>query len=559
MRVTCAGELWWREWVRSRIADGSTRHLIVHLINPPAGEEIDADGSLLPPPATDVGVTVRVPRGQTLRQAIVLDPLRDDRAHPLRTNADQSSVHVTVPRVDRWTVVVFEFGGTFAVPRPVPRFTDPPEPAEVDAGRTDPPGAMSEGPLPPLDTPEGRVRRWLYETDTSYHNVMAVAVQDAGASNDRAQARLRGSVGSYWGRTSMGPFAPGRYVARARLKFIPDPDGPQQQDIVARLYLYETEENPAFETHAVSPEVESQWPVKQILDGQCHEYEIPFERNTIGPVSIIGYAWLPEPDDSEFFADHIVIEQRERYSDAKLAEMTPLARPEGLTVGGAPGLDIHVVKGLWWDTYRLPEALAAITTPDRISETWVNQDTAEAFPTRHEGLFGHDAVVLANADAQWLGYPGRRVLADFVSAGGGLVVLGGAYCFGEGNFTQTLLEEMLPVAVRDGADLERAPAPLALRPGAAGWATAGITPEQWAVQPTVLWRHRVMPRAGAEVALLAGDEPVLLGHAHGRGRVAVFTGTVHGETAAAELPFWEWDACPRLLANVIRWAAPTEG
>ena len=47
--------------------------------------------------------------------------------------------------------------------------------------------------------------------------------------------------------------------------------------------------------------------------------------------------------------------------------------------------------------------------------------------------------------------------------------------------------------------------------------------------------------------LLAGTEPVLFSSSYGKGRVAVFTGTVLGEPVGKEQPFWQWSGWPLLM------------
>jgi len=550
VEVSSAQPLWWKSWVRSRIADTSTRHLIVHLLNPPANDEIAAVDDLLSPPATDVTVSVVIPGGQTLRRVALLDPFRSDRAQALKPEVEGASAWVTVPRVDEWSMVVFEFGGAFKAPDAPPRFTEPPDAADIEAGRLETATAVSEGPLPP----EGGMLRWLYETDRGYWNVSATSVDDPEAANGIAQFRPAGHTHAGWGRSVMGPLPPGAYVGKIRAKAIPDPDGPQRQYMDGVLYLYETPDETPMRFYFPAEEAPNATG-RLIVDGQYHEYEVPFERRTLGAVGFIGRSQTPEPDGSAFFADHITIEQREQYSDTRLGELLPISAPAGLAVGGAPGLDALAVKGLWWETYQLSEVLAALAAPDRVGEVWASQAGIEGFPKEHADLYRYDVVILANVDAQWLGYEGRKVLSDFVAAGGGLVVLGGSHTFGQGHLTQTLLEPLLPVSLRDGPDLERAATPWPLRLGEATWATEGVAPEAWQSKPVVLWRHRATPHGGAAIAIRAGDEPVLVAQTSGNGRVAAFTGAVLGEPAAGELPFWQWEGWRTALANTIRWVA----
>ena len=66
----------------------------------------------------------------------------------------------------------------------------------------------------------------------------------------------------------------------------------------------------------------------------------------------------------------------------------------------------------------------------------------------------------------------------------------------------------------------------------------------------------VTPKSGKQILMKgAGDEPLLVGHSYGQGRVAVFTGTVLGEAPPGSRDFWETDQWPRELAKAIAWVA----
>jgi hypothetical protein len=81
----------------------------------------------------------------------------------------------------------------------------------------------------------------------------------------------------------------------------------------------------------------------------------------------------------------------------------------------------------------------------------------------------------------------------------------------------------------------------------------------WKQPPTVFYRHTIAPRAGA-TALLEGQggEPLLMGCDYGKGRVAVFSGTVLGEPGRGETAFWDSGAWPEILARTLCWVARKE-
>ena len=87
---------------------------------------------------------------------------------------------------------------------------------------------------------------------------------------------------------------------------------------------------------------------------------------------------------------------------------------------------------------------------------------------------------------------------------------------------------------------------------ASGWDQAA---DLWKDPACLYWRHIVKPKTGANVDLLAGNEPVLFSGGFGKGRVVVFTGTVLGEPVANEQPFWQWNGWPQVMGRMISWLA----
>ncbi|MBU0608308.1 MAG: hypothetical protein KKI08_10485, partial [Armatimonadetes bacterium] len=86
VEVTASQPLWWRSWVRSRVANATTRHLVVHLLNPPVDDAIATGDDLMPQPVRDVALRITVPKGQALRQVALLDPRHGDQPQILKTS-----------------------------------------------------------------------------------------------------------------------------------------------------------------------------------------------------------------------------------------------------------------------------------------------------------------------------------------------------------------------------------------------------------------------------------------------------------------------------------------
>ncbi|MHB9132613.1 MAG: glutamine amidotransferase [Armatimonadota bacterium] len=546
--------LWWQEWVKERVADAKTRHLIIHLINPPTADTIKQE-ALLSAPVTNITVKVKVPKGQTFTRAMLLNPLTGVTAQELSAKIKGEWAEIVVSRVDSWALVVAEFAGAFTLPAEMPRYSEPPDPVKVAAARQGAGVAPGSDPMRPEATLAKKVTtEWVYETDTGYNSCPARGISDTDALNGVAQVRDAGETSAYVGRSWLGPFSPGKYTASLRIKLEDKADPPRAQSAMMVLYQYPNGKGEATNNYFATADARLPENRTLIVDGKYHDYEIPFEIKVGMPISIIGGINTKEKGDHRFLLDRIVIKQIEAYTDTKLAEMNPLVAPEGLQPGGAPGLDILVAKGWTWEAYQLDQVLPALAGGDRVASLWSDTGEIIGFPQKHEDLYKYNVVMLTNVSAFGMNYQGRKVLRDFIQAGGGLVILGGAYTLGQGSFADTFMDDLLPVQVSGVKEVVHADKPLILAPGNSSL-LQGIDATTWKKQPAVYWLHQVKPKPEATIHLTAGGQPVLITGNFGKGRIAVFTGTVMGKAQGQETPCWQWSGWPTLLANTVRWAS----
>lgn len=102
--------------------------------------------------------------------------------------------------------------------------------------------------------------------------------------------------------------------------------------------------------------------------------------------------------------------------------------PQVLVIEGKPGAGQNIINAL------------------RATKLDVSVGTPTDVPTNLQGLVNYDAVVLADVPALALGSTRMLVLQSFVrDLGHGLVVSGGVNSYGIGGYTNTPLEETLPV------------------------------------------------------------------------------------------------------------------
>jgi uncharacterized membrane protein len=214
-----------------------------------------------------------------------------------------------------------------------------------------------------------------------------------------------------------------------------------------------------------------------------------------------------------------------------------------------------VVFGLYTHALNLDDALADWKHQGRISPeiTWANcpPNAVEAFPGTYEELFSYHALVLSDVNYKAIGDVGCEMLCDYVEHGGSLLVTGGPYAFGNGEFDESRFLSVLPVTLSGPFDLN--------------WAGRGkswsLTPAKerlpllagvpFEMDPRVFWHHFVTPKKGAEVVLKAGDQPALILGGYGRGRVAVLTLSPTGMGTDGETAWWAWEGWFPLVRNIF--------
>ncbi len=170
------------------------------------------------------------------------------------------------------------------------------------------------------------------------------------------------------------------------------------------------------------------------------------------------------------------------------------------------------------------------------------------FPSRRELLYGYDALVVANLEADFFTRAQLAMMADFVSErGGGLLVLGGR-SFTQRGLSGTALEDVLPVEVNDRrgglvrtaftADEAARPEPNKVNLTTEGethpimrlGATPAETRKEWAALPALASSAPLGgPRPGATILAVTmspggGVHPVVAIQRYGQGRSMVFAG-----------------------------------
>jgi uncharacterized membrane protein len=149
---------------------------------------------------------------------------------------------------------------------------------------------------------------------------------------------------------------------------------------------------------------------------------------------------------------------------------------------------------------------------------------------------------------------GRSIdwVEEFVSTGGGLLLLSGNYSMGMGDKIKgTALEKVLPVEIQDkDIDLEKQNKPFVFEPGTKHPILEGVSFDD---KPMTLFYHQAKPKADAVVLITSGDAPILIVGSYGKGRVMLLTATLHGDPQAPNVPYWQWKGWDRLVLNAVTW------
>ena len=151
-----------------------------------------------------------------------------------------------------------------------------------------------------------------------------------------------------------------------------------------------------------------------------------------------------------------------------------------------------------------------------------------------------------------------RTLAEWVEAGGSLLMVGGYLSFqgieAKANYRGTPLAAVLPVEMEIGDDREETPEGSVPSATATDHAITRGMPSPW---PGILGYHRLVAKEGTHVLATVGDHPLLVVGEHGAGRVAAFATDMGPHWLPRE--FVQWPGYDRLWQQLTAWLANDEG
>ena len=192
-------------------------------------------------------------------------------------------------------------------------------------------------------------------------------------------------------------------------------------------------------------------------------------------------------------------------------------------------------------------------------------EVSGSFPTCAEQLARYDVVVLSDigsnsfllADETFLrserSINRLSLIAEYVRAGGGLVMVGGYMSFtgidARARYGMSPLAETLPVVMLDCDDRIEVPEGLTPHVDLPDHPVLGGASSDW---PILLGYNRFSAKPDATVIASFGDDPLLVVGPFGSGRTVAFASDLAPHWAPPE--FIEWSDYQCLWSSIIRWA-----
>jgi len=198
--------------------------------------------------------------------------------------------------------------------------------------------------------------------------------------------------------------------------------------------------------------------------------------------------------------------------------------------------------GVYTQWYKFDSALSNY----EIKISNAHSEGVQDFPSVKD-LFSAKLIILSDVSGGEFTESQIKQIKSCVEQGCGLLVMGGPFTYGLGQFQEKGLAEMLPVKLE----------PFDLKWEKEGKSFAGsgeiLQGIDLAKKPMVYWIHKVEPKEGSTVVMTAGNYPLLVTGTYGKGKVAVFTGTPMGIPLKGQVPFWEWDGWTKMVGNIVNW------
>jgi uncharacterized membrane protein len=241
------------------------------------------------------------------------------------------------------------------------------------------------------------------------------------------------------------------------------------------------------------------------------------------------------------------------YAFPALAKKKQYLKPDTLSLQRNTPAKILFIRGLWAEYHGIDEALKQlgdVTVVDGWMKKSALGETLGGFPAAYEDLLGYDVIILGNVSGPMLSDVGQEMLADFLTAGGGVLLLSGDRTYGQTHFDNARFASLLPF-ISSPNDYGRLAEPQPLKPGAEHAVLKGV---KFGKDDVVLYTHRLKAKDGAVVAATLTDgTPALLLSNESAPRVAAMIPLPFGDAPQGQRLYSQSEAWHRLLANTLNW------
>ncbi|MBN2840515.1 MAG: cytoplasmic protein [Coriobacteriia bacterium] len=193
-------------------------------------------------------------------------------------------------------------------------------------------------------------------------------------------------------------------------------------------------------------------------------------------------------------------------------------------------------------------------------------EVPEQFPATVEAFSAYDVVILSDIGADsillhpdtWLRgkrTPNRlKVLAEWVRAGGGLLMAGGYMSFqgfeGKAMYRRTPVDDILPSVIDPWDDRVEAPEGTEVTVVDAAHPVLAGVEGPW---PSLLGYNRFGLKPDALLLASVGDDPLLALRTEGAGRTAAWASDIGPHWCPED--FVAWPGYARLMTQLVRWLA----
>jgi len=503
--------LWWRDFVYVRKGDQGQIQTVMHLINPPLYPMHANPKNELPSPVESVPMLVNIPPRCTFLRAVLLEPEKEEALTVLPATTAGGKVRVVVPKVDLWSVVVFEWKP--AGPQVFETLAPPPtEAAQADLN----PAAQAA---------------WVASTRVGADNALT-HISDAGLFQGRTATtekvpdpdtrsgfalKARAGVTENW-YMAVGTFSTFERFGKYRITFrVKCSDNTVEDNVVDVGCGVEWGGDPHESVHHVLKGTDFAAPNKY------QDFTVDTVRGDDGYF----FYYMGYRGHADVSVDTITSERVGDVTDQELAQLFGIQPVATQPLGQIPA-KLLWVQGLFHEIDPFAPGIQQLNLPYQVVE--VDARSMRGFPTTWEELSQYSVVLLSDFDPILLRFAGGTLLRDWVQQGGTLLVTGGPFVLGKGLTKGTALDGIYPVEV----------SPWDLKEGGA-FSAAGPVPEGCPVYDGTaagsFWVHKTVAKPQAQVVLQCGKDPLLVVGKAGLGKVVVFTGTAL-ESEAKVTPYW---------------------